>query len=271
MKRVILLLTIFVAYAFGYNYTGTWINKSESSYNDPVKLEIKGTTVRPVIKRGSKVVALKSKKATKVGNELFEAWGFGSKNLVLYIKPINSNKIRVTEKKIYTNKKVVYTKTFIFTKKAAPISIRKRFVGNYRSSGAFSAISRVSIQNIDGKIFVRAWKRHNGRVKPLGSARAKLYNNKLHIIWKRKNLVVNATIKGYNYNSRINRYKNLELDVRAKNLKNGLTNRQTMQLRRGSVKVPPRPIATPRANHPRPIYKKIKIGPVDLNLMINSY
>ncbi len=282
MKRVILLLTIFAAYAFGFNYNGTWINRSDSSYNDPIKLEIEGTRVRPSIQRGAKVFTLKSKQATQLQSGLYEAWGFGPKNLVLYIRPINSNKIKVVEKKIYTNKKKVYTKSFIFTKNRPIQSIRKRYIGKFRSTSRFSALSRVVIRDVDGKLFVRAWRKTRNGIKPLGVARAKLYGNKLHISWNRRGLVVNATIRGYNYNSSNNRFRNLELNLKATNLNSGLTNRQTIQLKRGVTPMPkreiysrpinkpmPKPIYT--APNPRLIHKRVKIGPVDVNLMINGY
>jgi len=261
MKRFFLIIAMLSVWAFGYNYSGTWINKSETNYNDPVRLIIKGKNVKPILKRGSKRVALKGKNTTNVGNGLFEAWGYGYKNLVLYIKPINSTKLRVTAKKIDLNKKRVITKSFIFKKKSNPtIGIRKRFVGNFKSMSNFSAIKKITIREVDGRLFVRAWKNTANGVKPLGVARAKLYDNKLHMTWNRGNLVVSATIKGYNYNSNKRRYNNLELSIKATNLNTGLTNRQTIQLKRGFIAVTP-----------QPIYRKMKIGPVDVSFMINSY
>ena len=260
MKKVLLLLTIFASLAFGYNYNGVWKNASATEYNDPVILKIKNNKVSPILKKRDRRVALKSKATTNVGSGLFEAWGHGQKNLVLFIKPINNRKLRVIAKKIDTQRKRVITKSFIFTKNRPPKSIRKKYIGNYKSLSNFSAIKKVAIREVDGKLFVRAWKNTRNGLKPLGVARAKLYNNKLHMTWNRCNLMVEATIKGYNYNSRVNRYRNLELNIKATNLNTGLTNRQTMQLRRGSVIVPPQPIR-----------RRIKIGPVDVNLMINSY
>ena len=260
MKRVILLLAIFASMAFGYNYSGTWKNNTGASYNDPIILKISNNKVTPILKRGDKRVALKGKVATNIGNGLFEAWGHGYKNLVLLIKPINSNKLRVYAKKIDTNKKKVITKSFVFVKKRAPKSVRKRFIGNYKSTSSFSAIKKITIREIEGKLYVRAWRNTRNGLKPLGVARAKFYNNRLHMTWNRRNLIVEATIKGYNYNKRLNRYRNLELSIKATNLNNGLTNTQTMQLRRVNVDTTP-----------KPIYKRIKIGPVDVNLMINSY
>jgi len=260
MKKFFLVLTVFVVNLFGYNYNGNWINKSGANYNDPIKLIIKGNKVKPILIRGERRVALKSKVATNVGNGLFEAWGHGYKNLVLFIKPVNRYKLRVTAKKIDVDKKRVLTKVYTFVKKGIITpGIRKRFTGNFRSTSGFSAIKKISIREVDGKLFVRAWKNTPNGVRPLGVARAKLYDNKLHITWNRANLVVKATVRGYNYNAFNNRYNNLELSIKATNLNSGFINRQTMQLKRGSVDVL------------QPIYKNIKIGPVDVNLMINSY
>jgi hypothetical protein len=251
---------VFASLAFGYNYNGFWKNSSITSYNDPIVLKINGNRVSPILERGEKRVALKTKVATNVGSGLFEVWGYGYKNLVLFIKPINSTKVRVIAKKVDTKRKRVITKSFVFVKKSPPQSIRKRFIGNYISSSNFSAIKKITVREVDGKLFVRAWKNTRYGLKPLGVARAKLYNNRLHLTWNRGNLMVEATIKGYNYSSKINRYRNLELRVKATNLDTNLTNSQTIQLARRSVSVPP-----------QPIYRKFKIGPVDVNLMINSY
>ncbi len=262
MKRLILLLSIFASFAFGYNYNGVWKNSSVVSYNDPIILKIKGNSVSPILARGDRRVALKSKLTTNVGNGLFDVWGFGYKNLVLFIKPINSYKLRVIAKKVDTNRKRVITKSFVFVKKVVPQNIKERFIGNYKSTSNFSAIRKVTIrQSDDGVLYVRAWRGGgiNG-LRALGMARAKFYNNRLHMTWQRDNLLVKATIKGYNYNRRTNRYRNLELSIRATNLNTGLTNSQVMQLRRTSISVAP-----------KPVYKRIKIGPVDVNLMINSY
>ena len=267
MKRVLLILSALAVSAFGYNYNGTWINKSTSKYNDPVVLKISGTTVSPYIKRGNQRIKLKSKNATNTGNGLYEAWGFGVKNLVLYIKPINSSKIKVYEKKIDTAKRIVITRSFIFTKKSAITkSIKKRYVGNWRSTGAFSAISKLTVRDVDGNLYVRAWKNTPRGQKALGLARAKYYGNALHITWYKGNLVVNATIKGLNYNSRTNRYRTLQLNLRAKNINTGITNRQIINFRRGKIN-----IEHPIYREDRPIRKHLKIGPVDVNLLINSY
>ncbi len=262
MKRVIFLVAMFASLAFGYNYNGVWKNSNIANYNDPIVLKINGNSVKPILKRGDRRVALKSKVATNVGNGLFEAWGYGYKNLVLFIKPINKRKLRVVAKKIDTQRKRVITKSFVFVKKSPPVSVRKRYIGNYRSTSNFSAIKKIAIREVDGRLFVRAWKNTRDGLRPLGVARAKLYNNRLHMTWNRGDLVVDATIRGYNYSSRLNRYKNLELNIKATNLNTGLTNRQTIQLSRGGVHVPPQP---------QPIHRRFKIGPVDVNLMINSY
>jgi hypothetical protein len=257
MKRVFLLIAILSAWAFGYNYSGTWVNKSATNYNDPVKLVITGTKVKPFIRRGEDSAALKVKNATNVGSGLFEAWGHGGKNLILFIKPINSYKLRVIAKKIDVNRKKILTKSFIFAKKGAvTVSMKKRFVGNYKGGNSFSAINKLSIRLVDGQLFVRAWKRRNGTLVPLGVARAKLYNNRLHITWNKGGLVVDATIRGYNFSSSSNRYRNLELSINATNLNNGLSNSQTMQLRRARVSVPSHPVyREPRRVHRiRPIY-----------------
>ena len=267
MTKILLLLSALAVLAFGYNYNGTWINKSESKYNDPIVLKISGTTISPYIKRGEQRVKLKSKNATSTGNGLYEAWGFGVKNLVLYIKPINSSKIKVYEKKINTSKRTVVTRSFIFTKKASITkSIKKRYVGNWKSSDAFSAISKLTVRNVEGNLYVRAWKNTPRGQKALGLAKAKYYGNALHLTWYKRNLVVNATIRGLNYNSRTNRYRTLQLDLRAKNINTGITNRQIINFRRGNIN-----ISRPIYREDKPIRKHLKIGPVDVNLLINSY
>ena len=260
MKRVIFLLAVFASMAFGFNYNGVWKNVSATNYNDPILLKISGHKVTPILKKRNKRVSLKAKEATNVGCGLYEAWGHGYRNLVLLIKPINSYKLKVIAKKINTKAKKIHTKTFIFTKKRPPQSIKKRFIGNYKSTTNFTAIKKITIREVDGKLFVRAWRHTRYGLEPLGVAKAKFYNNKLHLTWSKGNLVVEATIRGYNYSPSLKRYKNLELDVKATNIKNGLTNRQIIQLRRVNVDVPQ-----------RPVYKRVKIGPVDVNLMINSY
>ncbi len=267
MKRVLLIISALAVSAFGYNYNGTWINKSTSKYNDPVVLKISGTTVAPFIKRGDARVKLKSKDATNTGNGLYEAWGFGAKNLVLYIKPINSSKIKVYEKKIDTNRHIVISRSFIFAKRASELkTIKQRYVGNWKSTDAFSAISKLTVRYVDGNIYIRAWRNTPRGQKALGLAQAKYYNNALHITWYKGNLVVNASIKGLNYNSHINRYRTLQLNLKAKNINTGLTNRQTINFTKNKIHV-----GRPIYRNDRPIHKHLKIGPVDVNLLINSY
>jgi len=260
MKRVVLIFTLMFSWAFAYNYSGVWINKSESRYNDPIKLKIQNHTVTPFLKRGSQNIRLKAKNATDTGTGLFEAWGFGAKNLVLYIKPINSSKIKVYEKKIDTDRKIVITRSFIFVKQANIIKkLKKRFIGNWRSNSPFSTISKLTIRLIDNNIYVRAWRKTDYGEQPLGIAKAKYYNNALHITWYKNNLIVNATIRGLNYNSSINRYKTLKLDLNVRNANSGLTNRQTIYFKKSHI------------NHEKRYKKHIKVGPVDVNLLINSY
>ncbi len=262
MKRVFLLLAVLAASAFGFNYSGTWVNKSSYKYNDPIKLKISGTAITPYLYRDEHIVKLKRKNATKTGTGLFEAWGFGAKNLVLYIKPINSTKIKVYEKKIDTNRKIVVTRSFIFRKKGAVNSnIKNRYVGNWKSTGAFSAISKLTIRKVDNQLYVRAWKNTGGGQRPLGLARAKYYSNALQITWYKGNLVVKAKITGMNYNPSTKKYQTLKLDLRAKNLNSGIENRQTIYFSRN------REIYAPV----KPIRKRIKLGPLDINLLINSY
>jgi len=261
MKKIILLLMLSAISVFGFNYNGTWINKSVAKYNDPIKLNISANNIAPYLKRGNKIVKLKTKKSTNVGTGLFEAWGFGYKNLVLYIKPINSQKIKVYEKKIDTQKKIVITRSFIFMKKSTYNNrLKKAFIGNWESTDQFSAISKLNIRVVNNKIYVRAWKQSLNRERPLGLAQAKYYNNKLHITWYRGDLVVNATISGFNYNSNNNRYQTLKLFLKAKNINSGLENRQVIYLKKRVLKPTP-----------RPIQKHIKVGPIDINMLLNSY
>jgi len=247
---------------FSYNFSGTWTNTNTARYNDPVKLEISGNNVTPFIKRGQRVYKLKQKSATNIGNvELFEAWGFGYKNLVLLIKPINASKIRVVEKKIDVNKKRVITRSFVFknSKRVDVKPIKRRFVGNWRGGNRFSALSRLSIRMDGNNALVSAWRPTNRGDKYMGSTIAKLRNGKLHTTWERGNLVVNATITGYNYDRRTNRYDKLKVDIKATNTANGLSNWQTLYLVKN------------RPNIDRPTIRHFKIGPVDINLLTNSY
>jgi len=265
MKKILLLLTTLAASAFAYNYSGTWTNQSEYRYNDPIKLKINGNTITPFLNRDDQIVKLRAKNSTNTATGLYEAWGFGVKNLVLYIKPINNTKIKVYEKKIDTARKTVVTRSFIFAKKVNIVrNIKKRYIGNWKSSSNFSAISKLTIRNAGNKLYVRAWKNTPNGQRPLGLARAKYYNNRLHITWYRGNLVVNATIRGLNYNSERNRYETLELNLSAKNISTGLTNRQTIYFtkKHHNTNIQP-PIHTMK--------KHIKVGPIDINLLLNSY
>ena len=263
MKKILFTLLVSVGTLFGYNFNGTWINQSGANYNDPVKLEIKGSLVTPYIIRGDKVYKLKQKKATNLGGrELYEAWGFGYKNLVLLIKPINSNKIKVVEKKIYTKAKKVISKSFIFknvNRAIANPSIKKRFIGNWSGGNQFSALSRLAIRVENGKVIVKAWRPSSRGDIYMGQAVARVKNGKLHTSWQKGNLFVNTVITGYNYNAKTNRYNRLKVDISAKNLANGLQNWQTLYLVRSNPNVS------------KPMIKHLKVGPVDINLLIKSY
>ncbi len=261
MKKILFALVASAGFLFGYNFNGTWINQSGANYNDPVKLVIKGSYVTPYIIRGDKVYKLKQKKATNLGGrELYEAWGFGYKNLVLLIKPINNNKIKVIEKKIYTKAKKVITKSFIFkNSQRVTKPIKKRFIGNWVGGNELSALSRLAIRVENGKVIVKAWRPSNRGDIYMGQAVARLKNGKLHTSWQKGNLFVSTVITGYNYNAKTNRYNKLKVDISAKNLANGLQNWQTLYL----VKSKP--------NVAKPMIKHIKVGPVDINLLIKSY
>jgi len=262
LKKLLLLLMASATSLFSYNFSGTWVNTSVSKYNDPVKLKISGNNVTPFIKRGQRVYKLKQKSATNIGNvELYEAWGFGYKNLVLVIKPINRNKIKVVEKKIDTNKKIVVTRSFVFQNKSRAIvkPIKRRFVGNWSGGNRFSALSRLNIKMDNGKVLVSGWRPTNRGDKYMGSTIATLKGGKLYTNWRKGNLAVSATITGYNYNSQTNRYDKLKVDIKAKNVYNGLTNWQTLYLVKN------------RPNIAKPMVRHFKIGPVDINLLTNSY
>ena len=261
MKKIIFAFLALAVSAFGFNYSGTWVNKSVAKYNDPIKLKINGNSVTPYIKRGANSVKLKRKVATNTGNGLFEAWGFGYKNLVLFIKPINSNKIKVYEKKIDTKKRIVITRSFIFKKRASlNKKLKKAFVGNWRSTDPFSAVSKLNIRVVDNQVFVRAWRKIYNHEEPLGLAEARYYNKALYITWYKGNLIVKATITGLHYDVNLNRYKTLKLSLKVKNINNGLENSQIIYFKRKTLRPPLRPFK-----------KHIKVGPVDINLLINSY
>ncbi len=265
MKRIILLLTFLISSTFAYNYNGTWINQSSTTFNDPVKLTIKNGYVTPYIKRGSQVAKLKSKKATNTGTGLFEAWGFRTKNLALFIKPINSYKIKVYAKKIDVDKRAIYTKTFIFTNKTrlSTKRIKNRYVGVWKTNSPFSAISKLRIEKRGNDLIVKAWRPTAEGPLYLGAAKARVKGKKLYLNWKRRHLAVSAVISGLQYDSRHNRYNQLKLYIKAKNLRSGLVSEQTIYLKR-------------RHTAQSPIYrettqKHYKVGPLDINLLINSY
>ena len=261
MKKLLVTLILAVGTLFGYNFTGTWVNQSPHSINDPVKLKISGTKVTPYIKRGNGLAKLKTKNATDVGGALFEAWGFGNKNLVLYIKPINSTKIKVIEKKIDVKRKKILTKVFTFKNKSrvSANTIKRRFVGTYRNNDRLSALSKVVISNVNGNLYVKAWRHGESGSRYLGSTKARIVGNKLYTKWRKGNLLVNATISGVKLKDNGTRYRTIRIDIKAKNLRTGYVNRQTIYLTRT------------RPNVDRPFVKHIKVGPMDINLLINSY
>jgi hypothetical protein len=263
MKKIVLVLTLFISTVFGYNYNGTWTNTSPTSYNDPIQLKISNTTVTPFIKRGNKIAKLKSKKATNTGSGLYEAWGFRNKNIALFIKPINSYKIKVYLKKINVTQRKITTKTFIFSNKKRVLNrkTKKRYAGSWVNSSPFSAISRLKIKQQNGAIIVRAWRPVARGEVYLGAAKARVKNGRLYINWKKRNLVVNANITGLNLNRNSNQFTKLRLNIKAYNRRNGITNSQTIYLRRANRL----PVIG------RPIMKTLKVGPLDINLMINSY
>ena len=263
MKKIVLIMTLLISSVFGYNYNGTWTNTSTPNYNDPIQLKITDKKVTPYIKRGSKVAKLKTKKATNTGNGLFEAWGFGNRNLVLYIKPINSYKIKVYVKKINVAKRSILTKTFIFTnkKRVSNVRAKKRYAGLWVSQSPFSAISKLRIKQENGKMIIKAWRPTRYGQEYLGAARARVKNGKLYINWKKGNLTVKANIVGLRFNKSQNRYNRLQLNLTAYNNRNGITNSQTIYLRRANT----------LPNNGLPYIKKIKVGPLDINIMTNSY
>ncbi len=268
MKKIVLIVTFLVSSIFAYNYNGEWVNQSGASYNDPVKFVIKNGLVTPYIKRGHKVARLKTKKATNTGTGLFEAWGFRNKNLALYIKPINSYKLKVYAKKIDVNKRVIYTKTFIFKNKKRLTNkvIKNRYIGVWKNNSPFSAISKLRIIKRGNDLIVKAWRPVEGGQLYLGAAKARIKGNKLYLTWKRRNILVNATISGLKYDSVTNRYNQLKLYIRAKNLRTGLVSEQTIYLnRRGNRDS----CVVPAVG--RPVSKHYKVGPLDINVLINSY
>jgi len=264
MKKIMLLFIVTLSMAFGFNFNGTWINKSATKYNDPVKLKITNSNVvRPYIKRSGGIAKLKAKRATKVGNELYEAWGFGNKNLVLLIKPINKYKIRVIAKKIDVANKKIITKSFIFANAARQnyITYKKRYIGTWRSTSSFSALSKISISQENGALYIKAWKRDRYGIRYMGKSKANVINGKLKTTWQRGNLYVSATISGYKLD-RYGKYKTIKMNLRATNLVTDITNSQTIYFNR---------ISSPTPNINKPQIKHIKVGPLDINLLIKSY
>ncbi len=261
MKKLIVLFA-FCIMAFGYNFNGTWINahKNQAKFNDPIKIVIKNGIVTPFIKRsGTKIAKLKPKYATNSQSALFEAWGFNNKNLVLLIQPINSAKIKVIAKKINIAKRKIVTKNFIFIRKNFITLNKKRaFVGTWVNHNIFSAISRMQISLYNQELLIKAWRPLRRGEEYLGAAVAKISGNKLTIRWHRGNLYVNATIFGQRYYNK--RYHQLKMYLKATNQYTGISNEQTIIFKR---------------SHPAPIFRDnfhhIKIGPIDLNLLINSY
>jgi len=256
MKKLILLLSIFFTSAFGYNYSGTWVNKSEHRYNDPITLKISGRTVTPYLSKNWRFAKLKSKNATLTGRGLFETWGFENKYITLYIKPISRSQIKVYVKKINTTRRKIITKIFIFAKKdSGSRNIKRRFLGNWRSDNSFSTISKLKIRKINGHLYVKAWGKNPRDYRVLSLTRAKIYNNSLHISWNKGNKTIKATIKGLEYNSYKNRYRRLRLNLSIKNINNRLIDEETIYFS--------------RREH-RSTRKHIKIGPVDINRLIHN-
>ncbi len=233
MRRIILLLALLSYFAFGYNFNGTWINKTGANYNDPVKLIIKNGTISPLIKRNEKLIRLKRKQATRAGNGYFEVWGFKNKSIALFISPINRNKIRVIAKKINPTKKRIITKSFLFAKKGSNRVNLNQFIGDYSSqnSNLFTAISRLHIYKSGGKLYVKAWRNTARGERPLGITQAWLEGNRLRMDWEKRAILVRASIVGLRKNS-LGRFNKIKLSLEARNLRTNLFNRQTIILTR---------------------------------------
>ena len=243
-----------------------WVNQGKVQYNDPIKFSIKNGSITPFIKRGTRVAKLKTKKATNTGVGLFEAWGFRNKNLALFFKPINSYTLKVYVKKIDVSKRVIYTKTFLFKNQARLNNrvVKKRYVGIWKNNTPFSPISKLRITKKGNDLIVKAWRPTENGPLYLGAAKARIKGNKLYLTWKQRGILVNATITGMKYDSINNRYNQLKLYIKAKNLRTGLSSEQTIYLNRHHK----------RHNVPqtgRPVSKHYKVGPLDVNLLINSY
>jgi len=242
MKRIFTLLTLLSALTFGYNFNGTWINKSGANYNDPVKILIRNGKVTPLLNRNGDYVRLKTKSATRAGNGYFEVWGFKNKSLALYIAPINSSKIRVIAKKINPTTKRIITKSFLFARKGLAINLNQ-FIGNYRirNNNLFTAISRVKIYKSGRRLYVKAWRNTEYGEQPLGIAPARLVGNRLYMEWERGPILVKANIQGLKKGA-ANRFRKIRLSLEARNLRSNLVNRQTIILRRNNCQADVAPV-----------------------------
>lgn len=232
MKRILTLLAMLTFIAFGYNFNGTWINKTDSNYNDPVKLIIKNGRITPLLNRNGDYVRLKTKAATRVGNGYFEVWGFKNKSIALNITPINRTKIRVVAKKIIPARKHITTKSFLFTRKGVATNLNQ-FVGRYRirNNNLFSAISRLHIYKNGGKLYVKAWRNTPRGERALGIAPARLVGNRLYMEWERGEIYVKANIRGLRKN-RANRFQRIRLNIEARNLRTNIYNKTAVILKR---------------------------------------
>jgi hypothetical protein len=242
MKRIFILLGMLSYLAFGYNFNGTWINKTGAGFNEPVKLVIKGDYISPTIKRGSTFYKLKTKAASRAANGYFEVWGFKNKSMALFITPNNSRQIEVLFKKINPNRKSVITKRFIFARKGAPVNLRQ-FTGSYHSrhNNLFTAISRVTIFKEQGRLYVKAWRNTPRGERALGVARARLKGDRLYMVWEKRNIYVKANIKGIKKNAQ-NRFKKIQLNIEARNLRTNVYNRQTIILKRDRYRAHNEPV-----------------------------
>ncbi len=232
MKRILTLLTLLSYLAFGYNFNGTWINKTGARYNDPIKLIIKNGNISPILNRNGNYVRLKTKHATRAGNGYYEVWGFKNKSLALFISPVNSSKVRVIAKKINPITKKIITKSFLFARKGQ-VAHLNQFIGNYRSrnNNLFTAISRLHIYKQGGKLYVKAWRNTARGERPLGTTQAWLEGNRLRMDWEKRAILVRASIVGLRKNS-LGRFNKIKLSLEARNLRTNLFNRQTIILTR---------------------------------------
>jgi len=232
MKRILTLLALLSYLAFGYNFNGTWINKTGAHYNDPVKLIIKNGNISPLLNRNGDYVRLKTKHATRAGNSYFEVWGFKNKSLALFISPVNSSKIRVIAKKINPLTKRIITKSFLFARKGVATHLNQ-FIGNYRSrnNNLFTAISRLHIYKQRGKLYVKAWRNTARGERPLGITQARLVGNRLYMEWERGPILVKANIRGLTKGNG-NRFRKIRLSIEARNLRTNIYNKQTIILKR---------------------------------------